>query len=137
MSTLFASLVTAFVQQTVNTAFNYRPKRNKIGKKTFFTLQSLQSLTKRQSLNNLSFLQNFPTQCKITLIKSPNEGQRGLSKLDKNSEGCIFYYIHVYLVAQTKVNTIQQRTGESCIFQSFATNKPTLPPPSLHKKTGS
>ena len=71
-------------------------KETKLARKPFFfILQSLQSLTKRQSLNNLSFLQNFPNQCKITLIKSPNEGQRGLSKLDKNSEGCIFYYIHV------------------------------------------
>jgi len=42
--------------------------------------------------------------------------------------GDLFFTIYMYLVAQTKVNTIQQRTGESCIFQSFATNKPTLPP---------
>lgn len=103
-------------------------KETKLARKPFFILQSLQTLTKRQSLNNLSFLQNFPTQCKITLIKSPNEGQRGLSKLDKKSEGCIFYYIHVYLVAQTKVNTIPQRTGESCIFSlSPRTSLPSLP----------
>lgn len=40
----------------------------------------------------------------------------------------VFFTIYMYLVAQTKVNIIQQRTGESCIFHSFATNKPTLPP---------
>lgn len=50
--------------------------------------------------------------------------------------GDVLFTIYMYLVAQTKVSTIQQRIGESWIFQSCATNKPILPL-SLHKKAGS
>lgn len=40
--------------------------------------------------------------------------------------GDVLFTIYMYLVAQTKFNTIQQRNGESCIFQSFATNLRSL-----------
>jgi len=109
-------------------------KETKLARKPFFILQSLQSLTKRQSLNNLSFLQNFSTQCKITLIKSPNEGQRGLSKLDKNSGGSIFYYIHVLSRAnQGQYNTT--KNWRKLHFSVFRHQQAY--PSSLHKKAGS